>query len=359
MELIYITGAEAAKTKKGKVYFRGFMVCIREGGSQQVALRIWDVAPKGASPDSINPPNPGFYNAKVDKVDEFNGELQIHIDWASLKWVDADMIDENERRRFSIMPPFAKNYDDGLELQRMIEAVESIEHEPLRLLAMACLSMVDYRWSDKWSSDNFPASTGELVKTRRLLSMWGGRKLHHAYYSGWLSHTMEVMNIALDIHQRMLDHGKHRAQSKSLLVKQHRDLIIAGAALHDIGKAWENDESQGFQCVVTKESRILGGHMQFSLLCIERVYRMIEEEIDSPPLSPEWHSHLVHIVEAHHGSYGSVLPRTIPAHCVQKADGVSCELSKIRDNLLLSPSENDMRIYGMGGSRLQVVRVLV
>lgn len=60
----------------------------------------------------------------------------------------------------------------------------------------------------------------------QLRRLPGGRAMHHAYIGGWLEHTYGIMRMAL-------------ASAEIYADKLSKDLLVAGAILHDIGKILE------------------------------------------------------------------------------------------------------------------------
>lgn len=104
-----------------------------------------------------------------------------------------------------------------------------------------------------------------------------GMRLHHAYIGGLLQHSVDVAGIALALAEQIGDMDK--------------DLVIAGALLHDIGKLKEISSNIGFP--YTNEGRLLG-HISMSVL-------MIQETAGKLKIPAARVEQLQHILLSHHG----------------------------------------------------------
>jgi 3'-5' exoribonuclease len=136
---------------------------------------------------------------------------------------------------------------------------------------------------------------------------------HHARIGGLLQHTSEVARMALSVTE--------------LFPVVDRDVVLAGALLHDIGKLeayhWEGLWD------TTREGRIIG-HVVLGARLLDRVTRQAQlgssEELEA----------LHHLVLSHHGhlEFGApVLPLSIEAEILSHADLVSARTSSFADAL--------------------------
>ena len=133
------------------------------------------------------------------------------------------------------------------------------------------------------------------------------KTIHHAYPGGLLEHTLSCMKLA----HRLADHYP----------MADRDLLIAGAFLHDVMKVKELAFERGTE--YTDEGRLVG-HLVMTAQQIHQRARAIE----GFPELLEWH--LTHIVLAHHGSleYGSPkVPATLEALLVHELDELDSRVS--------------------------------
>lgn len=126
------------------------------------------------------------------------------------------------------------------------------------------------------------------------------KSVHHAYRGGLADHLLSVLKLAHRIadHYPMVD----------------RDLLVAGALLHDIGKVGELSYDKDF--AYTDEGRLVG-----HLVMTAQNIRQKASHIEGFP--PALEHHLTHLVLAHHGQleYGSPkLPMTLEALLVHLID---------------------------------------
>jgi 3'-5' exoribonuclease len=115
---------------------------------------------------------------------------------------------------------------------------------------------------------------GDPELRKRLRALPAKPEGHHGYAGGLLEHTVAVATLCRDAAEL---HGRLR-----------RDLLIAAAVLHDVGRTRELDGGPLFQ--PTEEGRLLG-HVHLGL-------RMIEERANG--LEPAALAELLHAVAAHH-----------------------------------------------------------
>ncbi len=131
---------------------------------------------------------------------------------------------------------------------------------------------------------------------------------HHEYLGGLAEHTLETARIAA-------------AGCDAIDVGSNRDLIIAGALLHDIGKAFSFERSG--LCFVARPEYDLVGHVSLGVTYLERFRSRLPSEI---------FSHLTHIVQSHHGPHGEVACQTPEAWTVHIADYASATLREVADD---------------------------
>lgn len=156
------------------------------------------------------------------------------------------------------------------------------------------------------------------------------KAMHHAYIGGLLEHTVSVITLVYRIcnHYPDLD----------------RDLLIAGAFLHDIGKIEEfvYDTHIGYS-----DAGRLVGHMVLGT-------QMLDEKIRSLEGFPvETALLLKHLILSHHGEaqFGAVkLPASKEAVALHFADDLDAKISAIRRILANADEESNWsgydRIFG-------------
>jgi len=132
-----------------------------------------------------------------------------------------------------------------------------------------------------------------------------GKAWHHAYIHGLLEHTLEIIKIcktACDIHPEL-----------------NRDLLIAGAILHDFGKVEELTFETNFD--YTDKGRLIG-HIVIAAIRIEEKAK----EIGGFP--EELKNQLIHLVLSHQGKLehaSPVIPKMPEAVVLYHADEMSAK----------------------------------
>jgi 3'-5' exoribonuclease len=139
---------------------------------------------------------------------------------------------------------------------------------------------------------------------------------HHAYRGGLAEHTLEVARVAAGF-------------ADQLCIPLRRDIVIAGALLHDIGKCPCFEEAgPAFSATPAYD---LVGHITLGVQMLEQR----RGTIDDGELF-----HLLHIIQSHHGPYGEVRPHTPEAWAVHLADLASATLREVADDVAeLVPGE--------------------
>jgi 3'-5' exoribonuclease len=152
-----------------------------------------------------------------------------------------------------------------------------------------------------------------VVRHAERLRLWpAGRQVHHAYRSGLLEHLLQIMDVTLALAER---YGLRR------------DLMIAGALLHDIGKLQELSYEVAIDYSV--EGNLIG-HIVIGV-------GMLRDELREMPDFPhELALELEHMILSHHGSkeLGSpVKPMTAEALVLAAVDDLDAKLHQVRRHL--------------------------
>jgi 3'-5' exoribonuclease len=135
---------------------------------------------------------------------------------------------------------------------------------------------------------------------------------HHAYRHGLLEHSVVVAEVAVTVAERF--------------PAVDRDLVVAGALLHDIGKTltYSSDlMAPGFTDIGRLHGEIVIGH--------DLVRGLIDE---IPSFTPELSARLRHVIVSHHGERekGSpVVPMTREAIIVHFCDDMTARISACDD----------------------------
>lgn len=152
-----------------------------------------------------------------------------------------------------------------------------------------------------------------LESVFRDLEIWeafrqapAAKAMHHAYLGGLLEHTLSLARLVqLSVRNYPFLDG---------------DLVLAGALLHDLGKAWELSPDMGFE--YTDKGRLIG-HILLGMEVLDRKIREI------PDFPSDLGMHLKHIVASHHGelAHGSPKrPKTLEALFLHGLDNLDAKL---------------------------------
>jgi 3'-5' exoribonuclease len=140
----------------------------------------------------------------------------------------------------------------------------------------------------------------------RLRRAPAAKSIHHAYPGGLLEHTVSCLKLA----HRLADHYP----------QVDRDLLVAGAFFHDLGKVRELSFER--QVEYTDEGRLVG-HLVMTAQWIHDKARRVGVPRDLE-------QHIVHLVLAHHGKleFGSPkLPMTLEALLTHELDEIDSRVN--------------------------------
>jgi 3'-5' exoribonuclease len=137
--------------------------------------------------------------------------------------------------------------------------------------------------------------------------------MHHVYLGGLLEHSLAVAKLV----DRVV----------SLYPGINRDLLIAGALLHDVGKVRELQYLRSFD--YSDEGKLLG-HITIGI-------EMVQEKIAAiGGITPELAMLLKHMLLSHHGQYefGSPKrPKTVEATILNYLDDLDSKINGIRTHI--------------------------
>jgi 3'-5' exoribonuclease len=142
-------------------------------------------------------------------------------------------------------------------------------------------------------------------KLEKFKNLPAGKAWHHAYVHGLLEHTLEIVKIC------ELIASFHR--------EINRDLLVAGALLHDFGKTEELAGESDF--VYTDKGKLIG-HIVIAAIVVEKA----AEKIDGFP--EDLKMQLEHLVLSHQGKLefaSPVIPKTVEAIALYHADELSAK----------------------------------
>ncbi len=178
------------------------------------------------------------------------------------------------------------NFDEKEYITRLQNLIKTVRNPGLRALLETIFSGAIY---DKFIMN--PA----------------GMRMHHAYIGGLLQHSVDVAGIAIALAEQIGNVDK--------------DLVVAGALLHDIGKLREISSQIGFP--YTNEGRLLG-HIAMSVM-------MVQDAAAKLKLPQARLEQLQHILLSHHGDNDKGSPvvcATKEAFIVHYADEIDAIMNQ-------------------------------
>jgi 3'-5' exoribonuclease len=156
---------------------------------------------------------------------------------------------------------------------------------------------------------------GEIFSDSRIVEKFkkapAAKMIHHAYLGGLLKHTVSLIRLCKDVAKRY--------------PHLNRDLLLAGAMLHDIGKIDELTYDRAFD--YADEGRLLG-HIVITCRIVERFIGKIHG------FPPDLKNILLHLLVSHHGSYefGSPKrPKCSEAFVLYYLDDLDSKIESLRD----------------------------
>jgi 3'-5' exoribonuclease len=167
------------------------------------------------------------------------------------------------------------------------------------------------------------------------------QSLHHACLGGLLEHVVSLCTLCelVTVRYFWVD----------------RDLLMAGAVLHDIGKIYELTYNRAFQYSI---EGLLVGHISIGLAMLQQKARAI------PDFPGQLLVLLEHLILSHHGhlEYGSPIEPQFPeAVLLHYVDNIDSKMEAIRAALEMDPSPNEPwsdRIQSLGRRLLDTRKFL-
>lgn len=269
----YVDSRTRLLTRSGKPYLS---LTLRDK-TGTINAKIWEDA------DTIysNMGSADFIRVR-GTVEKYKDALQLRVDQLTVvRTEDVDLAD--------FLPAGAGDPEEMLNELR--EVSQALENRFLR-------GLLDLVFADD-----------DLMQ--RLKVSPGAKYLHHSFIGGLLEHTLSVTKIC----DWLCGHYQNI----------NRDLLIAGAVLHDIGKVYELTASPSFD--YTTEGRLIG-HLVIGCRIVEEKIR----QIDGFPR--ELKIELQHLILSHQGTYeyrSPVLPKTVEAMLLHHVDDLDAKVQLTQD----------------------------
>ena len=241
-------------TQSNKPYLH-LILCDKTG---QIEARAWEPADPRVARDIER----GDLVKARGCIQRFNDRLQLKIE--QLRKAHPHEVDKTD-----FMP--ATIYDVDALWSELLTFVDSFTDPHLKLLVSTILA-----------DPKIAAAYREAPAAKQL---------HHAWLGGLLEHVVSLLKLA-----------DHVAPLYPIL---HRDLLLTGVILHDIGKVRELSWDIGFEYTI---EGVLLGHIQMGAALAERT-------IDSlPGFPPRLKMLVLHMILSHHGKleFGSPKLPMIP-----------------------------------------------
>ena len=234
----------------------------------------------------------GFdYESLTGKVVSINAMVEVYNGEASLA---LHRVEEADAENVKVADFMYCLSDEEREryTKKLFEIIESVEDESVKLLLNSIFKYF----------------------IKKLCALPAGKSLHHAYNGALLVHTLEVAEIAINT----CDMATNYAKAYSMPI--NRDLVVAGALLHDIGKVVEYESFPG--CAITLRGSLVG-HLVEGVKCINSFNGMLKERA-VPTKTMNVLEHL--ILSSHGGEGGGLKPSIKEAIIVKNADMMSAEV---------------------------------
>jgi len=285
-----------------EAYAKGFLfsLIISDKSGKSLDYRYWgssDYAAVKALYDTIEQDSIVRIQGKVGA---YNGKLQLTTN-APMTIVP---VPEGEFDVSDFVPRTKKNID---EMYKKVQtAIDSVSNPKIKQLLFHVF-----------------ADMGELFKQGPAAI-----EIHHNWIGGLLEHTVQVLEVVLV-----------SAEQFNL----NKDLVIAGALLHDIGKLKELKITTRIRA---DDLAQLNGH-----LVIGATY--VDNECQKIGMDEETRAKIVHLIVAHHGhlEYGSPKEPMFPeALAVYLADELSCKLAEMQ-GFIASTDTTDKFAYSKRNNR--------
>ena len=212
------------------------------------------------------------------------GVLESYQGRPQLKVGRLDVVDPSQVNFADFLPRTERDVD--AMWARLMEIVASVNQFDLRRL-------LDALFEDE-------------AFVERFVTASAASSMHHARLGGLLEHTLDVTELALLVCQRY----------DGLC----RDLLVAGAIVHDIGKVDEIVCEAGFR--YSTEGRLIG-HVVGGASMVDKATSRLDD------FPPELLLRLKHMILSHHGEYdfGSPkLPMTIEAVALHYVDNLDAKM---------------------------------
>jgi len=279
------SGKEELTTKDGKPYFK---VAFRDA-AREVSFPIWNDSAWAVDCRESWVVGEFYKLRAVYRETNFGPQLEIKKIRAVIAADSADGFNP------LMLQPKSRYDSAGMFDELTGIAKDQIADKPLRRLVIDILQ----------------------AHRETLLTLPAARRNHHAYLGGWLEHTLSVTRTAVYLAD------KYDQYYPDLKPRLNKNVVVAGAILHDIGKLHEYElQAQG--AVYTAEGMLIGHMLQGR--------DIIHQAAADRDLAPETLLRLEHVIIAHQGrpEWGAPkIPMTPEAMLVHYADDLDAKYAML------------------------------
>ena len=229
---------------------------------------------------------------KINSVVKIRGHVMMYMDKLQIN-VDKD--------RDALMILNKEEYDSSLFISVTKKDVNAMYSEFKKIMDEVhkahLKKLIEIPFEDQKFVEDFLKAPAAII-------------VHHAYRGGLLEHTLGVMKLCKSIAE--------------LYQNVDKDLLIVGAAVHDVGKIYEY-KIEPYGIDRTTEGELIG-HIVLGA-------KMVNDWAQKIPDFPKRDLyHLIHMVLSHHGEleWGSpTLPKTLEAVILHHADDLDSKIGQI------------------------------
>lgn len=280
------------KLAKNGTHFLDMVLSDKDG---EVVSKLWDF--KG---DDTTQPQVNSVILIRGVLQQYNGSAQLRVD-RFRQSEDKDNINMSD-----FVPSIS--YEPEELMQQLIAYIDSFEDEDLKKLTHAVVE-----------------------RNREKIMYWPAAfKLHHAVRGGLLMHTLTIMKLADSV--------------ASIYRSVDRDLLIAGALLHDVAKTEELSVSDcGLVDSYTPVGSLLG-HLVMGAMSIDELGKELGINKDTLIL-------IEHMLISHHGKpeFGAaVRPAFLEAEILSQLDLLDANIYEIESAVIdVNPLEFSNRLWAL------------
>ncbi|WGS64080.1 3'-5' exoribonuclease YhaM family protein [Marinitoga aeolica] len=247
------------------------------------------------------------------KIVVFESRLQLNVE----KNYEIYKLNENEINPEKFIKTSSKNIQQLKN--ELFSIIDSINNEYIKEL-LKYIFIKDKKFADSFSYA--PAAIN----------------VHHAYKHGLLEHTIDVAKLCNGI-----------ANNYKNLV--NKDILIAGALLHDIGKTKEYKITpSGIE--KTDEGELIG-HIAIGIHMVSDYAKKISN------FPKHILNEILHMIASHHGEleWGSpIVPKTIEAFILHFADNLSSKVEQVRSHIEESNNEHWTDYHKNLGRKIKITK---